>query len=183
MKKILLINLLFFSSFCFSQKTLTEYKRVKSKTKEIKVNAFSVIALKWIDASYEQIIDEESSFGTSFAINLDKSIATLNYSVTPYYRRFFSNGNAKGFFVEGFGMLYSADLENTYNQTLKENTETAFGIGISAGGKFISKNGFTTEILFGIGRTLLTNKTTSKNNFNSENEMVGRLGISLGYRF
>jgi len=47
-------------------------------------------------------------------------------------------------------------------------------VGISAGAKFLTKRGFIAEIYLGIGRDLLGN---------SDDEIVGRGGISLGYRF
>jgi len=46
--------------------------------------------------------------------------------------------------------------------------------GISVGGKFVTKRGFVTEIYLGIGRDLLGN---------SDIEVVGRGGVSIGYRF
>ena len=51
---------------------------------------------------------------------------------------------------------------------------TDFALGISVGGKFVTKRGFIAEIYLGIGRDLLGN---------TDVEVVGRGGISLGYRF
>ena len=50
----------------------------------------------------------------------------------------------------------------------------------SAGGKFTTKSGFTTEVYLGIGRNL-TNSNNDEDFF--QNEIIGRFGISLGYRF
>ena len=55
---------------------------------------------------------------------------------------------------------------------------TNFAVGISAGGKFVTENGFVVEIYLGLGRNLINNST----NF-YDNDVVGRAGISLGYRF
>jgi hypothetical protein len=55
-----------------------------------------------------------------------------------------------------------------------EETYTDFAVGISIGTKIVSRRGFVAEIYGGIGRDLL-NK--------SDVEVVGRGGISLGYRF
>ncbi len=55
-----------------------------------------------------------------------------------------------------------------------EEDHTNFAVGISAGGKFVTKRGFVAEIYLGIGRDLLGGSTI---------EVVGRGGISFGYRF
>jgi hypothetical protein len=54
--------------------------------------------------------------------------------------------------------------------------ETSFALGVSVGGKFVSKKGFSTELLLGVGRNLL-------NSDNNNDDAYGRVGISLGYRF
>ena len=51
---------------------------------------------------------------------------------------------------------------------------TDFAVGISVGAKFVSKRGFIAEIYAGIGRDLLGE---------SDIEVVGRGGISIGKRF
>jgi len=134
----------------------------------------TLIAGKWLDVSYERLINEESSFGISATLNTDTSENDLKYSLTPYYRRYFSGKFAKGFFVEGFGMLFSARDRDFFLINTNEGFETGFALGVSVGGKFVSKKGFTTELLLGVGRTL------SNINYN---KVVGRIGISLGYRF
>ena len=58
--------------------------------------------------------------------------------------------------------------------------QTGFALGISVGGKFVTKGGFTTEINLGVGRNLIKNE--NEDNF-FEFDIVGRFGISLGYRF
>ena len=64
---------------------------------------------------------------------------------------------------------------NGTDWTSNVEDKTEFAVGISVGGKFISKKGFTTEIYLGLGRNLGGN--------NNSLEAVGRGGISLGYRF
>lgn len=153
---------------------------------EIKMNILNLIAFKYLDASYERVIDEESSFGVAALINLGNDDDIFEYqrkfSITPYYRRYFSKGYAKGFFVEGFGMINQSSDEffNDFNEFGEPNgftaeTYTDFAFGVSLGGKFISKRGFVAEVYGGIGRNLL--------NSNNAVEVVGRGGISLGFRF
>ena len=143
------------------------------KKYELKINALTLLVAKWIDVSYESLINEESSFGVSVALNTDSTATDLKYSLTPYYRRYFSNKFARGFFVEGFGMLFSAkdtDLFGFGSQEFK----TGVAMGVSIGGKFISKRGFSAELLLGVGR-----------NFSDStyNEGIARIGISVGHRF
>ena len=170
----------------------TEYMNAQDATdpingrNEVKLNMFNLVVFKYLDASYEWVIDEESSVGVAGLINLGDDYDTFDYlrkfSLTPYYRRYFSKGYAKGFFVEGFGMLnqtsdpFFSNFDET-TQTFSNNSEsfTDFAIGVSLGGKFISKKGFVAEVFGGIGRNLLNSDTTV--------DVVGRGGISLGFRF
>jgi hypothetical protein len=75
-------------------------------------------------------------------------------------------------------MLHTYESENfdyNGNGSYKQEDHTNFAVGISAGGNFITKRGFTTEIYLGIGRNI--------GGDTSSIEAVGRGGISLGYRF
>lgn len=147
----------------------------------------NLIGFKWLDVSYERIINEESTFGvgTLFSLDQDYNDDILDeyrtFSITPYYRHFFSKKYAQGFFVEGFGMLHSVKDEYyiysdfpPYEDSYNENKYTDFAVGISAGAKFVTKRGFVAEIYLGIGRDLFGN---------SDIEVVGRGGIAVGYRF
>ena len=73
----------------------------------------------------------------------------------------------------------SYDNNNNYDRI---ETQTSFALGISVGGKFVLTEGFTAEVLLGVGRNLIKEESDDNNNF-FENEIVGRFGISLGYRF
>ena len=150
-----------------------EFPQDIQKKYELKINALTLLAAKWIDLSYESLINEESSFGVSVALNTDSTETDLKYSLTPYYRRYFSNKFARGFFVEGFGMLFSAKDTDLFGYGSQE-FKTGVAMGISVGGKFISKRGFSAELLLGVGR-----------NFSDStyNEGIGRIGISVGHRF
>ena len=184
MKKTIL--LLGFLCLTFSISKAQDIPDSTDDRDEIKLNLLNLVAFKYLDGSYERIIDEESSFGIAALINLGEDYDTFDYlrefSITPYYRRYFSKGYAKGFFVEGFGMLnqssdqyFSNFDENTQQFTENNEKYTDFAVGVSLGGKFISKRGFVAEVYGGIGRNLI----------NSDNvvEVVGRGGISLGFRF
>ena len=173
MKKITLLLVLLFTSIVINaQEKEDKFPQDINKKHEIKINALTLLVGKWIDVSYENLIDEESSFGIAATINTDTNETDLSYALTPYYRRYFSGKFARGFFVEGFGALFSA-RDNFF---INNNTEfeTGFAMGVSVGGKFVSKKGFTTELLLGVGRNLVNS---------DNNEAYGRIGISLGYRF
>ncbi|WP_026775898.1 DUF3575 domain-containing protein [Polaribacter sp. Hel_I_88] len=188
MKKITLLILLFASTFAIAQEKEEEKDPQDiNKNHEIKINAFNLIAFSSIDLSYERLLNSESSAGVAVFYNFseygnDDVGFPKKFSITPYYRWFFSeNSYARGFFIEGFGMLNTyQDIEYFFNDTENIKTETSFALGISAGGKFATKSGFTTEVYLGIGRNL-TNSNNDEDFF--QNEIIGRFGISLGYRF
>ena len=162
-------------------------KNITKKRHELKINALNLIAFSWLDASYEYIINKESSIGVGTLVSFgDRDSDLLNFyrtfSLTPYYRRYFSKKYAKGFFIEGFGMLnsykdryYNDETNVAYDQ---RKIVTNFAIGVSAGAKFMTENGFIAEVYLGLGRNL-----TAHNSYYSDDDIVGRSGISLGYRF
>ncbi|MDP3314264.1 DUF3575 domain-containing protein [Lutibacter sp.] len=142
----------------------------------------NLIGFKWVDFSYENLLNEESSIGVGLLFSLDSDIGSIdeyrNFSLTPYYRFFFSNKYAQGFFVEAFGMLHTGKndfyYDDDFNSTRVDEKYTDFAAGISVGAKFVTKRGFVAEIYAGIGRDLLGQ---------SEIEVVGRGGVSIGKRF
>ncbi|MGJ8743054.1 DUF3575 domain-containing protein [Polaribacter sp.] len=182
MKKATLLALLFFTVISIAQEKEKTYPQDINKKHEVKMNAFGLLAFEWLDVSYEYLINEESSYGIGALIGFNNDNDLDNYrkfSLTPFYRRYFSSKFARGFFIEGFGMLHTYEDDNYFydgNNTVNiSEDKTEFAVGISVGGKFISKRGFTTEIYLGLGRNLGGDDNSI--------EAVGRGGISLGYRF
>jgi len=185
MKKITLLAILFIGSLSiFAQEN-------EMNKNELKINMSNLIGFKFFDVGYERILNEESTFGVNLLFNLDNNSDTTSldeyrtFSITPYYRHFFSSKYAQGFFVETFTMLHTAkddyyydyydpNTDTYYSGNNNSGKYTDFAVGISAGGKWVSKRGFVAEIYLGIGRDLLGN---------SANEVVGRGGIAIGYRF
>ena len=196
MKKITLLLLLTLLSLHFTAQEKEGTKQSKypenvEKKYELKLNAFNLIAFAAIDISYERLIDENSSYGVAVFYNFsdyaNSDIAfPKKFSITPYYRWFFSeNKYARGFFIEGFGMLntYQDNYSYNYNGNYgKIETQTSFALGISVGGKFVIKEGFTAEVLAGVGRNLIKGESHG-GYYDYQNEIIGRFGISLGYRF
>ncbi len=153
---------------------------------ELKLNVFNLIAFKFADLTYERLINEETSFGFGLLFRIGEYDEDIGYdrsfSFTPFYRKYFSRSYASGFFVEGFAMLNSgnedvyADFdEQTGNLIRSDEQYTDFALGVSIGGKFISKRGFLAEVYGGIGRNFLDSDFAP--------EVVPRGGISLGFRF
>ena len=182
MKKITLIALFLVATLStFGQETEIESNVERN---ELKINMTNLIIFKWVDFSYERLLNEESSVGVGLLVALDDENTGLDeyrtFSLTPYYRHFFSRKYAEGFFVEAFAMIHSGNDEVyeydsiTLNGTYTDEKYTDFAVGISTGFKIISKRGFAAEIYLGIGRDLLDK---------SDLEVVGRGGLSIGYRF
>ncbi len=190
MKKITLLGSLIFMSLQLTGQDIENSKESKypqdvQKRYELKLNAFNLIAFSALDLSYERLIDENSSYGVAVFYNFSEDIDAditirKKFSITPYYRQFFfENKYARGFFIEGFGMLNTyQDYYYYYNNYDTVETQTSFALGISVGGKFVLKEGFTAEVLAGIGRNLIKDKNDA-----DYNSIIGRFGISLGYRF
>ncbi|PQJ76363.1 DUF3575 domain-containing protein [Polaribacter glomeratus] len=194
MKKIALLLFLFTTTISFAQERAEQYPQDINKKHELKLNAFSLIVFSSLDVSYEYLLNKDSSFGVSVFYNFNDINNELYYpkkfSLTPYYRWFFTEKTlARGFFVEGFGMLNTYedinygyyDNNGNYINNNKAISETDFALGVSVGGKFTIKSGFTAEVYAGVGRNLFNNNDNNNNNF--ENNIITRGGISLGYRF
>jgi len=192
MKKTALLLLLTLSAISFAQEKNAITEEVQKKH-EIKINALSLIAFEWVDISYEYLINKESSvvIGTLFSFNSDTFLDNYKtFSLTPYYRRYFSKEYAKGFFIEGFGMFnrykvtskhykYNNDDYGYNDYTTSTKYLNNIAVGVSVGGKFVTENGFVAEIYLGFARNFI--KHSAK--YDYDNKIVGRGGISLGYRF
>jgi hypothetical protein len=153
MKNItLLLSLMLISAKLTAQENEENiYTQDVEKKYELKISAFNLIAFASVDASYERLINEDSSYGFAVFYNFsdyeDDDIGNpKKNSNTPYYRWFFSeNKYARGFFIEGFGMLNtcqdyyrnydSYDYNNNYDRV---ETQTGFALGISVEGKFVT---------------------------------------------
>lgn len=187
MKKIsVLILLLFITSLAVSQEKEEKYPQDTNKKHELKLNVFNLIVLSSMNVSYEYLLNKDASFGIDAFYNFNSIKSDFYYakkfSLTPYYRWFFSDTKlARGFFVEGFGMLNTFEDEIYYfGSQSQTETVTDFALGVSVGGKFITKSNFTAEVFLGVGRNLFNNN--NNDNYNNYS-IVSRGGISLGYRF
>ncbi|WP_366185696.1 DUF3575 domain-containing protein [Flavobacterium ovatum] len=180
MKKAILFLSLFSSLFFFGQ----EQKTTSLLKNEIKANALFLV-IGATEFTYERILSNDSGVGIS-VFYAKQDDADLNFSLSPYYRAYFGEKPAAGFFVEGFSMLNSGKksvyVDYVYNNNTQTYSSTNRGgesftdlaLGFSVGAKWIHPRGFVFEFSGGIGRNLIDSNSP---------EVVGRGGISLGYRF
>ena len=73
----------------------------------------------------------------------------------------------------------SKKIDNKSQVQKIETNITEFSLGVSVGGKWVTKSGFVAEIFGGIGRNILNNSDDSYDPI----EVAGRVGISIGKRF
>ena len=174
MKKLFVLLCLSIFTIGYSQ----EKTNIDFPKNEIKGNALFLVAGA-LEVTYEHLLNEESGVGVSLFVPYENEI-DVNFSLTPYYRFYFGKKPAAGFFVEGFGMLNSYDdsiyTEASNYSSYDDVTRTDFALGFGLGAKWVTKKGFIFEINGGIGRNLF-------NSSDSDFEIVGRGGITLGYRF
>lgn len=182
MKNALFAFLMFFTLMA-SQAQNDTIQRNNFGKNEIKINSFFLL-LGVFEPSYERNLSEQSSMGVSAFIPFDQENidVDINYYISPYYRIFFGEKYAAGFFLEGFGMLSSVDNEyyinRDYNTEIKNEAVTDFALGFGLGGKWMTTGGFVFEVNGGIGRNLFNTNTEDDSSI-----LVGKFGFNLGYRF
>ncbi|MEM6517535.1 MAG: DUF3575 domain-containing protein, partial [Bacteroidota bacterium] len=157
---------------------------VKVKSNELKINGLYLV-LGAFDITYERLLNEETGAGIDIFIPFDDEVNDdINFYLSPYYRFYFGKKHAAGFFVEGFGLLSSNNIERinpltgfdpSIDNSIIEETTTDFALGIGIGGKWITDSGFVGELDLGIGRNLTNNE------FNED--LIGKVSIVVGYRF
>ncbi len=166
-----------------------------SKKNEFRIDPTYLIFAGALSISYEALLSSESGLGATLILSSGKEINTT-FSLTPYYRFYFGKKPAAGFFFEGFASVntfkydkvtYNYNNNGYYNNiysTVENKSSTDFAIGIGLGGKWITNNGIIFELSGGIGRNLLNDYSTNNSSGLSTSEkIVGRGGISIGYRF
>lgn len=185
MKKIILAVSIFGIFMSSNAQENTQAVNIENNTirnNELKVNALFLVVGS-VNFTYERLLSQESGLGLEVFLPFDEEIKDdIKYYISPYYRFYFGNKYASGFFLEGFGMLSEVRVNeiiyfnNNANITdIEYVDETNFALGIGLGGKWITNGGFIGELSLGIGRNLLSS--------DYDNEFVGKIGVTLGYRF
>lgn len=175
MKKII-----FFSIFLVLSQNIFSQQEQLTKH-ELKFNAAYLLG-GIPEFGYNFILNEESTIGIDVLFSIDDDIEPF-FALTPNYRFFFGKKRAAGFFAETFAMLNTTESVqvDAYSQIPgtsigrnDDNKETDLALGVSIGGKFLTKKGFLFEIYAGVGRNLFNEQSV---------EMIPRLGVSFGKRF
>lgn len=172
---LLALTLIGVNGFSQEKNETTDFKK-----NELKINGLFMI-IGSFDVAYERILNEESAAGIAIEIPFDKDNFDLKFSATPYYRYYFGKKPASGFFGEAFGSFNIINdyvyFEDDFNYTEENKTLTDFALGLGLGGKWVTKKGLIFELNAGIGRNLFNGK------YERDYEIIGRGGITVGYRF
>lgn len=190
MKKSITLLALIISSFGFSQEDTDEkpvnLNEINNKKHEFRIDVLESLALPALDISYEYVLSKYSGVGASININFQDEEFDFRqeFAFTGYYRQYFFNKRdygARGFFAEG--LLQYATGENERVFFIDDTTEpdrgnwNKFGVGVSIGQKWVSRNGFVIELSVGGGRYL------GGDDDGLSPEGFFRGGVSFGYRF
>nr|WP_315197054.1 DUF3575 domain-containing protein [uncultured Flavobacterium sp.] len=182
MKKTFLIAVILFSFSAVKAQNQNEINvKPYEKKNEVTLNLFAPIAGAF-DASYERHLNRKSSLGISFLyVYNNKLEEDMNYYISPYYRMYFGQKYASGFFVEGFGLISSIDGKKIYDTeeklTFTKNPDVIdLTLGIGLGWKGVTKSGFTYGANLGWGKLLFNADKT-------DHTAVVKFGLNLGYRF
>lgn len=149
---------------------------------EPKVN-LAYLILGNFDVSYEYLLSEESGVGVNLMVPFDDYVDwNIKYNLTGYYRFYFGDEYADGFFAEAFANINSVedrvDIENTNPIQRRDEDITDLALGLSGGYKLVSSGGVVLEAFIGGGRNLFS-EFNSVRNF----DFVLRAGLNVGYRF
>ncbi len=174
MKRFILVASLLFLLFD-AQSQNRDFSEITRN--ELKLNA-GYLLLEYIEVSYEGLLDKESAIGISLGFPLSDFI-NYRFSAIPYFRLYFGEKYAAGFFIEGNLALISEEV-NTIdfsftNSSSVKNTEFTVGGGLAIGGKFLTRRGWIGEIFAGVGRNFVTGNVGS--------DGYSRVGITVGKRF
>lgn len=164
MKKIVFIATFLVSSLTFSQK-------------EIKLDVADALVIRSLEFSYENYLNENSSFGVSALFNLAKQTVDFRYNenmmITPYYRHYFTTAEKWNFFGEGFLGINSGKKESIKDSGNYDLKYTDGALGVAVGTKYIAEGGLVIDAYIGVGRNL----------FGSDSPViVPRIGLNVGWR-
>jgi len=186
-KTIICTAVLFLSIAAFGQKENIPNDVNASQTKlmngtdnnELRINLLMSIA-GLPELNYERFIADNMGVGMAVSIAIDKvENLSTRAIILPYYRLYFGNKKASGFFIEGnMAVMGQKETNYVYDYTTLTGTSTTItktniGLGFAAGAKFLARNGFTGEVYLGAGRIF----------GESFSDAYPRVGVSLGKRF
>ncbi len=182
MRKPFLFLVMLFTFFTVKSQNQNDTIRYSNEKKnEVKLNLLFT-SLGLFETTYERSLNKKSSIGiTGLYVFSKKNDEDTNFLISPFYRRYFGERYASGFFIEGFGTFGSTDgkqlTDINGNITLNEGSDVLdLSLGLSIGGKWITKSGIVFEVLVGMGANLFNSDKT-------DHDVINRRAISIGYRF
>lgn len=175
---LLLLGLIAGVSAGYTQETRRE--RAAANPNHIMIDPLFLIAGPILNFSYERAINEEVGVGLHSLLGLGAMDEFIQFS--PFGRFYVAGSHGAGFFMEGFIPITSREDEYaTYNAagdylTTVTERQTAVGLGIGLGGKWILKRNLMLEVSGGIGRHLI-------NGGERFESVTGKWMIGFGYAF
>lgn len=155
----------------------------QSDDNELRMNLLSSI-LGLPELNYERYLSANMGVGVSVAVSVEKmKNMSLRSMILPYYRIYFGDQKACGFFIEGNMALvgqkepmysYAYDSTGDYvNIQTGTRSATNFGFGAAVGFKLLTRGGVTGEVYLGAGRLF----------GNPIDGAYPRAGVCIGKRF
>lgn len=166
MKKIITFLLIINSLTLFSQE--------KSQGKhEIQTNLTSLFASpdSFFELSYEYLLNPQNTIGISTAFNTGDINSSESFSLTFFYRKYFTKKVARGFFMESFLTYKDAKRRIIY-----EDISAGYYAGLSIGYKFVVENKIVIQPQLGFGIDVLKYGKWHPT-------LIGRGGLVIGIRF
>ena len=196
--KNLLILFFILSLTSYSQDNIQRVEVIKTNTQieefsnkigknEFKVDFLDLLVFPALSVGYEKVNNSSTAFGSTLFLNLggNDSDWNDNLAITPYYRFYFLESEdygGYGIFAEIFTKFAFGDAEkyNETSNTYDEDNYFDMALGLAVGKKWINRNGYTFELLLGVGRNLLYDDSTDSFDRSAAS---GRANISIGKRF
>jgi len=196
--KNLLILFFILSLTSYSQDNIQRVEVIKTNTQieefsnkigknEFKVDFLDLLVFPALSVGYEKVNNSSTAFGSTLFLNLggNDSDWNDNFAITPYYRFYFLESEdygGYGIFAEIFTKFAFGDAEkyNETSNTYDEDNYFDMALGLAVGKKWINRNGYTFELLLGVGRNLLYDDSTDSFDRSAAS---GRANISIGKRF
>ena len=152
-----------------------------AESNELKLNVLYLPG-GYPELSYERILGNHSAVGISFGFLIDSGssnyatdILTFDKAMLPYYRYYFGQKRAAGFFLEGNSIFYSE------KSMVQDERESGWGLGMAVGIKLINSDNWHIDVIAGGGLGVNGSNTTSE--FLNFPDLYPRLGLAIGKRF
>lgn len=154
---------------------------------EVKVNLGLTILAKAPEIEYEYLLKPDMSVGGRVGLTLGEEGRLIlgDFRALPYFRWYFTSDGetarrvARGFFAEvNSGLTSFSTAAKDLSPDVRKGAPISWGLGVGTGWKYVSRSGWTCDILYGIGRYF--NKPFG-HEYNAGIYMTG--GLTVGKRF